>query len=75
MRTNRLEAPQQRDIRLDLIGMNQWRVCDRRLPENDKRAVLGTIARHDSRYVVDGARHGEYGSLSAATASFVAESQ
>ncbi len=75
MRANRFEGPQQRDIRLDLIGMNRWRVCDRRLPEDDTRAVLGTIARYDSRYVVDGRMPGEYGSLSAATASFIAERQ
>jgi hypothetical protein len=74
MHAKRLEPPRQSDIRLDLVGMNNWQVRDRRLPDGDSAGVLGMIVRNEARYVVSGARQGEYGSLSAATAAFATES-
>jgi hypothetical protein len=67
-------APTTRDIRLDLISMTEWRVCDRRYPERDSRCVLGFIERHDFRYEVTSIRPtpttATFGSLASATASF-----
>lgn len=64
----------EKDIRLDLVSSTEWRVCDRRYPENDYRAVLGVIARTDSGYeavlLAQHTRVYTYRSLAAATASF-----
>jgi len=70
-------APAAHDIRLDLISMNEWRVCDRRFPQSDSRCVLGFIERHGFEYEVLTLRHPgpvqTFGSLASATLSFSAE--
>jgi hypothetical protein len=67
-------GPLARDIRLDAISMNEWRVCDRRFDENDHRAVLGVIERRGSDYqatrVSEPSAYVCFGSLSSATHSF-----
>jgi len=67
-------APTTRDIRLDLISMSEWRVCDRRFPEKDSRCVLGFIERREFRYEVTSVRQPgtvtTFGSLASATGSF-----
>jgi hypothetical protein len=69
-----MPAPTAQDIRLDLISMNEWRVCDRRVPESDSRCVLGFIERRDFEYeVISVLKPGpvcSYGSLATATLSF-----
>ena len=66
--------PAARDIRLDLISMTEWRVCDRRFPDTDSRAVLGFIERHGSDYEVTTVtapdRIRVFSGLASATASF-----
>ena len=68
------EQLSQRDIRLDLLSTTEWRVRDRRFPENDHRAVLGVISRtsegYDTLVVRDPAHVHTHVSLAAATASF-----
>lgn len=44
--------PETVDIRLDLISMTEWRVCDRRFLETDSRAILGFIERRGADYEV-----------------------
>ena len=62
------------DIRLDLISMTEWRVCDRRFRESDSRAVLGFIERHGSDYEVTTVKAPDrikvFVGLASATASF-----
>ena len=69
-----MPAPTAHDIRLDLISMNEWRVCDRRIPQSDSRCVLGFIERRGFDYeVISVLTPGpvrSYGSLASATASF-----
>jgi len=71
------DAPSAFDIRLDLISMNEWRVCDRRFPERDSRCVLGFIERRGYDYEVLTMRAPgpvtTFGSLATATLSFSAE--
>jgi len=72
-----MPAPAAHDIRLDLISMNEWRVCDRRFPHTDSRSVLGFIERHGYDYEVLTMRNPgpvtTFGSLATATLSFSAE--
>lgn len=67
-------APRTTDIRLDLISMTEWRVCDRRIHESDSRAILGFIERHGSDYEVTIVKAPDrvqvFSGLAAATASF-----
>lgn len=67
-------SPEPTDIRLDLISMTEWRVCDRRFRESDSRAVLGFIERHGSDYEVTTVRAPDriqvFAGLASATASF-----
>ena len=69
--------PTAHDIRLDLISMNEWRVCDRRFPTTDSRSVIGFIERRGFDYeVISVLTPGpvrSYGSLASATLSFSAE--
>ena len=69
-----MSPPTAHDIRLDLISMNEWRVCDRRVPESDSRCVLGFIERREYQYeVISVLKPGpvqSYGSLASATLSF-----
>lgn len=64
------------DIRLDLISGSEWRVCDRRIPANDSRSVVGFIERHEFEYevisVIAPGPVRSFGSLSTATLSFAA---
>ena len=64
----------ERDIRLDLVSSSEWRVCDRRFPDDDHRAVLGVLARTEDGYeavpLEDPTHTHTYLSLAAATASF-----
>ncbi len=66
--------PTSSDIRLDLISVTEWRVCDRRFGERDSRAVLGFIERHGSDYEVTRVQSPEritvFTGLASATASF-----
>ncbi|MBC7590248.1 MAG: hypothetical protein H7226_04280 [Salinibacterium sp.] len=66
--------PTTRDIRLDLISMHEWRVCDRRFSERDARCVLGFIERRGFDYeatsILPSGSLETYGSLATATASF-----
>ena len=66
--------PTAHDIRLDLISMNEWRVCDRRFPQTDSRSVIGFIERRGFEYeVISVLTPGpvrSYGSLASATLSF-----
>ena len=66
--------PTTRDIRLDIISMNEWRVRDRRFPERDARCVLGFIERdqftYQAMHVLPSGSVASYGSLATATASF-----
>lgn len=54
--------------------MNEWRVCDRRVPASDARSVLGFIERRGYEYeVISVLRPGpvrSFGSLASATLSF-----
>ncbi|CAN5252219.1 hypothetical protein BH11ACT4_BH11ACT4_20950 [soil metagenome] len=67
-------APHSGDIRLDLISMTEWRVCDRRFRESDSRGVLGFIERHGSDYEVTTVKAPDrvtvFSGLASATASF-----
>lgn len=67
-------SPTAHDIRLDVISMNEWRVCDRRVPASDARSVLGFIERRGYEYeVISVLRPGpvrSFGSLASATLSF-----
>lgn len=67
-------APEARDIRLDLISMTEWRVCDRRFSPSDSRAVLGFIERHGFDYEVTDLKAPDkvqvFTGLASATASF-----
>ncbi len=67
-------TPNASDIRLDLISMNEWRVCDRRFSERDSRSVLGFIERREFAYeVISVLTPGpvrSFGSLASATLSF-----
>ena len=69
-----MSLPTAHDIRLDLISMNEWRVCDRRFPQTDSRSVLGFIERRGFDYeVISVLTPGpvrSYGSLASATLSF-----
>ncbi len=69
-----MPAPTAHDIRLDVISMNEWRVCDRRVPQSDSRCVLGFIERRDFEYeVISVLQPGPvrtFGSLASATLSF-----
>ena len=69
--------PAANDIKLDLISMNEWRVCDRRFPSSDSRSVIGFVERRGFDYeVISVLTPGPvrtYGSLASATASFSAE--
>jgi hypothetical protein len=62
------------DVRLDLISMTEWRVCDRRFRESDSRAVLGFIERRGSDYEVTTVRAPDrimvFTGLASATAFF-----
>ncbi|MEP6481545.1 MAG: hypothetical protein ABJA94_06005 [Rhodoglobus sp.] len=66
--------PTTRDIRLDLISVTEWRVCDRRFREPDSRVVLGFIERHGFDYEVTDVKFPErvkvFAGLASATASF-----
>jgi hypothetical protein len=77
MHAHTLAAPARHDIRLDLISMNEWRVCDRRFPERDSRCVLGFIERRDFVYEATSLQSAgtvtSFGSLASATASFSGE--
>ena len=74
MQSDHTTAPTTRDIRLDLISVTEWRVCDRRFPEQDSRSILGFIERRGFRYEVTSVREPgsvtSYGSLASATSSF-----
>jgi hypothetical protein len=69
-----MPTPTAHEIRLDLISMNEWRVCDRRFPNSDSRSVLGFIERRGFEYeVISVLTPGpvrSYGSLASATLSF-----
>jgi hypothetical protein len=69
--------PSHRDIRLDLVSMNEWRVCDRRFAPDDSRSILGFIERRGFDYEVTSIRHPDtittHGSLASATSSFSTE--
>lgn len=75
MRTT-MPTPTADDIRLDIVSMHEWRVCDRRFAENDARSVLGFIERHGDHYeiisVLDPTGVRTCGSLASATLSFSA---
>ena len=77
MQATATPAPSAFDIRLDLISMNEWRVCDRRFPQSDSRCVLGFIERRGFDYEVltlrDPGPVTMFGSLATATLSFSAE--
>lgn len=69
-------TPNASDIRLDLVSMNEWRVCDRRFDEHDSRCVLGYIERRNYSYRVTTLRGRDdhsFGSLASATSSFTEE--
>lgn len=74
MHTTTIPAPRAHDIRLDLISMNEWRVCDRRFPPTDSRCVLGFVERRGFDYeaisLVTPGEVRSFGSLSTATLSF-----
>ncbi|MBU1588616.1 MAG: hypothetical protein KKH51_11820 [Actinobacteria bacterium] len=69
-----MPAPTAHDIRLDVISMNEWRVCDRRVPQSDSSCVLGFIERRGFEYeVISVLQPGpvrSFGSLASATLSF-----
>lgn len=66
--------PTTRDIRLDIISMTEWRVCDRRFSQRDARCVLGFIERdrfsYQATHLPASGNVETYGSLATATASF-----
>lgn len=74
MQAENSTPPTTRDIRLDIISMHEWRVCDRRYARNDARCVLGFIERDRFTYqatrVLPSGSVEDYGSLATATASF-----
>ena len=74
MHTTTPTLPTAQDIRLDVISMNEWRVCDRRFPGSDSRTVIGFIERREFSYeVISVLTPGpvrSYGSLASATLSF-----
>ncbi|WP_166875902.1 hypothetical protein [Salinibacterium sp. ZJ450] len=40
------------DIRVDAISEHEWRICDRRIPHDDARSLLGFIELTHGRYEV-----------------------
>jgi hypothetical protein len=74
MQHQTVATPSSRDIRLDLLSMTEWRVCDRRRPAEDPTSVLGFIERKGFVYEVtmlsDPAHRARCGSLASATAAF-----
>lgn len=74
MQSDNTASPTNNDIRLDIISMHEWRVCDRRYPERDARCVLGFIERdrftYHATYIQPSGSVELYGSLATATASF-----
>jgi len=72
-----MPAPTAHDIRLDLISVSEWRVCDRRFPQSDSRTVIGFIERREFEYeVISVLTPGpvrSFGSLASATLSFSTE--
>ncbi|MBG6053791.1 hypothetical protein IWX81_000181 [Salinibacterium sp. CAN_S4] len=74
MQSDNTAPPTTSDIRLDIISMHEWRVCDRRYPERDARCVLGFIEREQFTYhathIQPSGSVENYGSLATATASF-----
>ena len=74
MQSGNTASPTNNDIRLDIISMHEWRVCDRRYPERDARCVLGFIERDQFSFHVTPIHPSGsveiYGSLATATASF-----
>ncbi|MET1044432.1 MAG: hypothetical protein ABWX59_09990 [Microbacteriaceae bacterium] len=40
------------DIRVDTISEHEWRICDRRIPHDDARSLLGFIELTHGRYEV-----------------------
>ena len=74
MQSGTTASPTNNDIRLDIISMHEWRVCDQRYPERDARYGVGSIERDRFSYhatpIHPSGSVEIYGSLATATASF-----
>ncbi|MCU1481577.1 MAG: hypothetical protein JWQ19_2363 [Subtercola sp.] len=46
------DAPHAADIRISILSDHEWRICDRRIPENNAECVLGYIDKTAGLYEV-----------------------
>ena len=73
MQSDNTASPTNNDIRLDIISVHEWRVCDRRYPKRDARSVLGAVQRdrftHHATYIQPSGSVELHEPLATATAS------